>query len=75
MNDVVLDINMYSFAMKFKVFDKTQSTLVVGEQMVGRDGGLTKVGEKPSMPNTLLGGRGGKKILCLSGHYNRSCLL
>jgi hypothetical protein len=62
-NDVVLDINMFSSAMEFRVFDKTRSTLVVGELLCRRGGGFTKAGEKPSMRNNLLGGRGGNKIL------------
>jgi hypothetical protein len=49
--------------MEFRVFDKTRSTLVVGELLCRRGGGFTKAGEKPSMRNNLLGGRGGNKIL------------
>ena len=65
---------MFSFAMKFRVFDKTQSTLVVGEQMGRRGEGFTKAREKPSMSNNLLGGRERNKILNLSGVDSKTSL-
>lgn len=58
-DDVILDINMFSSAVKLRILDKAKSTLIIGEERCRRGWSFTKASKQMSMPDDFFCGRGG----------------